>query len=82
MEIKGRYKLELFEGGKEEFEKTKDFIGKSEAIKTALIEKYSIILSNEKNWLRRLLIKVKLKIEIRKRIQALSSLKNLHLFKQ
>lgn len=79
MDTRGRYKFELFEGGKDEFEKTRDFIAKTKAIREALSEQYSVTLSSEKNWFRRLLIKAKLEMEIRKQIQALSSLKNLHL---
>ena len=79
METRGRYKFELFEGGRDEFETTKEFSDKTEAIRKAVREKYSIILLNERNWFRRLLITLKLKMEIRKRVQALSSCKNLHL---
>ena len=79
MDTRGPYKFELFEGGKDEFEKTREFISKAKAIRETLSETYSVTLSSEKNWFRRLLIKVKLEMEIRRQIQALSSLKNLHL---
>ena len=71
-------KFSLIEGGRDELESTSEFNNKVNEIKKELTDKYSQILLNERNWVRRLLIRVKLNIEIRKRIQALSSLKNLH----
>jgi len=71
-------KLELHQGGRDEFERTDEFMKKVEEIRKDLTEKYSQKLSNERNWLRRFLIKIKREIEIRKRIRALSSVKNLH----
>ena len=71
-------KFKLHEGGKDEFESTDEFMNKVEEIRKDLTEKCSQKLSNERNWVMRFLIKVKLEIEIRKRIHALSSLKNLH----
>jgi hypothetical protein len=71
-------KFSLIEGGREEFESTSEFNNKVDEIEKELTDKYSLILLNERNWVRRLLMRVKLKIEIRKRVQALSSLKNLH----
>ena len=74
-------KFKLFEGGKEEFERTDGFLNKVEEIRREVTNKYSKELSNERSWVRRFLIKVKLEIEIRKRIRALSSMKNLHIIK-
>ena len=71
-------KFKLFEGGRDEFERTSEFMNKVEEIRKDITDKYSQKLSNERNWVRRFIIKVKLEIEIRKRIQALSSWKNLH----
>lgn len=78
MEINRPVKFNLIEGGRDEFERTNEFVNKVAEIKKDVAEKYSLTISNERNWLRRLFIKIKLEIEIRKRIQALSSLKNLH----
>ncbi len=71
-------KFKLFEGGRGEFERIDEFTNKVEEIRKDLTEKYSQKLSNERNWVRRFLIKVNLEVEIRKRIRTLSSLKNLH----
>jgi type III secretory pathway component EscV len=71
-------KFKLFEGGRDEFESTRQFMAKVEEIRKDITDKYSEKLSNERNWVRRLLIKVKIEIEIRKRIRAISSFKNLH----
>jgi hypothetical protein len=71
-------KFKLIEGGRDEFEGTEEFMNKEEEIRKDLTDKYAQKLSNERNWVRRFLIKVKLGIEIRKKIRTLSSLKNLH----
>ena len=73
-------KFNLIEGGMDEFERTNEFVNKVAEIKKDVADKYSQKISNERNWLRRLFIRIKLEIEIRKRIKALSSLKNLHAF--
>jgi hypothetical protein len=71
-------KFKIIEGGIEEFEATNEYKLKVAEIKRDLTDQYSRILSNERNWVRRLLIKIKCEIAIRKKIRALSSLKNLH----
>ena len=71
-------KFNLIEGGKDVFERTNEFVNKVSEIRKELTDEYSMILSNERNWVRSLLIKIKLEIAIRKRIQTLSSFKNLH----
>jgi len=78
METSNPNKFKLVDGGRDEFEGTNEFRNKVEEIRKAVTAKYLPILSNERNWLGRLFIKVKIEIEIRKRIQALSSSKNLH----
>lgn len=70
--------VNLVEGGKEEWETTDEYRAKVNKIIKDVTDKYSPTLLNENNWVKRLLIKVRLKVEIRKRIQELSSLKNLH----
>ena len=82
METNKPDKFKLIEGGRDEFEKTSEFMNRVEEIRKELTEKYSQKLSNERNWVRRFLIKVKLEIEIRKKIRMLSSLKNLHAMAQ
>ena len=71
--------INLIDGGKENWEKTNEFKSKVNEIKKELADKYSQTLLNEKNWLKRLLIKFRIMIEMRKRIEQLSSFKNLHL---
>ena len=78
METSNPNKFKLVDGGRDEFEGTNEFRNKVEEIRKDVTAKYLPILSNERNWLGRLFIKVKIEIEIRKRIQALSSSKNLH----
>jgi hypothetical protein len=78
METSKPDKLRLMEGGREELEGTDEFMIKIGEIRKELNDKYSLALSSERSWIRRLLLKIKLEIEIRKRVRALSSLKNLH----
>jgi hypothetical protein len=69
----------LIDGGKENWEKTNEFKSKVAEIKKELEDKYSLTLLNERNWLRRLLIQVRFMVEMRKRIEQISSFKNLHM---
>jgi len=71
--------INLIEGGREKFERTREFRRKVGEIRKELTDKYSLTILNEKNWLKRLIIKFKLQLEIYKRIEELSSLKNLHI---
>jgi hypothetical protein len=78
METNKGDKFKFIDGGRDEFEGTNEFAIKVGQIRKELKDKYSPELSNERSWVRRLLLKIKLEIEISKRIRALSSLKNLH----
>jgi len=69
----------LIEGGRANLENTSEFIKKVDEIKKEVTDKYSLTMVNEKNRVKRILIKIKLQIEIRKRVRELSSLKNLHI---
>ena len=78
METNKSDKFEFMDGGMDEFERTNEFAIKVAQIRKELQDKYSLELSSERSWVRRLLLQIKLEIEIRKRIRTLSSLKNLH----
>jgi hypothetical protein len=71
-------KLNLREGGKEEFETTNAFARQASEIRKEVIDKYAPLLLKQRSWLKRFFIKLKRENEIRKRIQQLSSWKNLH----
>lgn len=71
-------KSHLVEGGIDDFEATNEFKTRVAEIRKELTAKYSQILLNERSWVRRLLIKIKLEIAIGKKVRALSSMKNLH----
>lgn len=79
MKTKQTVPINLVEGGKENWQKTNEFNSRVNAIKKELTDKYSLTLLNERNWVKRLLIKIRLHIEISKRIDELSSLRNLHI---
>ncbi len=71
----------MIKRGRENWENTNMFQKKVDEIKKMLTDKYALSILNEKSWLKRLLLKIKLQIEIRKKIEELSSLRNLHLSK-
>ena len=73
-----RSNSKLVEGGMNKFEGTEQFRLKVAELKRELTEKYALRLSSETSWFKRLFIKVRLKIEIDKQIDQLSSDKNLH----
>jgi hypothetical protein len=79
MKTKPTELFNLIEGGRANLENTSEFIKKVDEIKKEVTDKYSLTMVNEKNWVKRILIKIKLQIEIRKRVRELSSLKNLHI---
>ncbi len=79
MKTKPAELFNLIEGGRANLENTSEFIKKVDEIKKEVTDKYSLTMVNEKNWVKRILIKIKLQIEIRKRVRELSSLKNLHI---
>ena len=81
MKAKQTNQINLFDGGKDEWEQTDEYRNRSNKIVKVVTEKYSTSLTNEKNWLKRLLIKIKLKREIQRLINELSSFKNLHVNK-
>lgn len=71
-------KFNLIEGGMQKFEESSGFRRKVDEIRREVTRKYLPALANEKNGVRRIFIKIKIALEIRKRIHMLSSLKNLH----
>jgi len=81
MKTKQSNQINLFDGGRDEWEQTDEYRNRSSKIVKEVTDKYSTSLSNEKNWLKRLLLRIKLKREIQRLINELSSLKNLHVNK-
>jgi hypothetical protein len=82
MKIKATPKFNLVVEGKDNWENTDEFNKKVDKIKRELLDKYSLVLSTEKNWFMRLFIKSRLWLEVKKRIDELSSWKNLHVASQ
>lgn len=70
--------INLIEQGKGNWEKTDEFNKKVNEIRREVSGKYSLILSTEKNWFKRQIIKIRLWLEMKKRIDDVSSWKNLH----
>lgn len=78
MKTKQPKPVSLIECGKDEWESTNEYRIKVDRIVKEVTDKYSEALLNERNWFKRLLIKVRIELETRKRINGLSSMKNLH----
>jgi hypothetical protein len=69
----------LFDKGKEAWERTDDFKKRIDKVKQALHDKYQVRLSSERNWFKRQFIKLRFLIELKKKTGEISSPKNLHL---
>lgn len=69
---------QLFEGGKKVWEQTDLYDKKVNSVKQELRDKYQVLLKNERSWTRRLLIKIRFQIELKKKMDEISSWKNLH----
>ena len=76
MKTKGQNNL--IDEGKANWERTDEFTRKVNEIRRELSEKYSLVLLAEKNWFKRLQIKIRRWHEMKKKIDELSSWKNLH----
>ncbi len=72
-------KTRIIADGRERFESTPEFASKVAEIKKNVKDRYSLILMSERSWIKRLMIRIKLNIEIERRIAELSSYRNLHL---
>jgi len=79
MKTKTFYQNNLIAEGKDNWECTNEYKNKVNEICRALSDKYSLILSAEKNWLGRLIIRGRFWREKTRKINELSSWKNLHL---
>jgi len=77
MKTKGQNNLS--NEGKTNWERTDEYNKRVREISRELSEKYSPILLNEKNWFKRLLIRIRCWREMKKKTDEVSSWKNLHL---
>ena len=82
MKIKTIRKINLIDEGKANWERTDEFNKKVNEIRRELLDKYSPVLSIEINWFKRQIIKIRLWLEMKKKIDELSSWKNLHMTAQ
>ena len=78
MKINTNPKTSFFEGGKESWEKSAEFRKKVTQLKKQLQDKYEPDFSSEKNWLKRLILKTRIWVEMRNEISKLKSGRNLH----
>ena len=81
MKSKHTRRINLTEWGKDEWEMTAEYRAKVGKITHEITDKYSVILGNERNWFKKLLIRLRCEMEIRKEVDKLSSMKNLHALK-
>ncbi|MEJ1240497.1 hypothetical protein WBG78_20305 [Chryseolinea sp. T2] len=68
----------LIFGGKGIWERTAEFNRKADEIKKEVMIQYKPMLSSETNLFKRTMIHIRIWMEIRKRINELSSTRNLH----
>lgn len=68
----------LFDNGRQTWERTNAFRKKTEEVKLELKNKRELRLRTEKNWFKRQLIRLQYFIELKKRTNEISSAKNLH----
>lgn len=78
MKTKYNRPVKITNDGTNEWEVTDEYKNKVNKIITEVTDKYSAVLANETRWFKRLLIRLRRATEIRKRINELSSLRNLH----
>ena len=78
MKATPRNPLNLREGGIDAWEETHEYKEKVAKIIKEVRDKYSAMLTAEKSWIRRLVLKLKESNEIRRSLSELSSPKNLH----
>jgi hypothetical protein len=78
MKIKTKRQTSLIDEGKDNWERTDEFNKKVNEIRQGLLDKYKPLLLSEKNWFKRLIIKIRIWFEMKKRIDELSSWRNLH----
>lgn len=71
-------RLDLIHEGKDNWEHTSEFRKRMNEIRRDLSDKYALLLSKENNWFKRLLIRFRHVIEMKKRVDELSSWKNLY----
>jgi hypothetical protein len=79
MKSKQAKSINLIEEGKANWEKTIEFNKKVDAIRQEILVKYNLMLFRERNWFKRQLIMFQRMIELKKRIEEISSWKNLHI---
>jgi uncharacterized protein (DUF1015 family) len=66
--------------GKRLFEKTKGVLAKTEQIRMEISKKYEPLISGERSYLKKLFLRIKMEVEIRRKLKEISSPRNLHVF--
>jgi hypothetical protein len=79
MKAKQARRISLTADGKDEWEMTEEYKDKVAKIIIEVRDKYSVVLLNERNWIKRFLMKLRFEIEIGRKINELSSPRNLHM---
>ena len=78
MKVRQRTRISLTADGKDVWEQTEAYKENVAKIEKEVAEKYSNVLSAEKNWIKRFLIRIRVQVEIANRIDEVSSSRNLH----
>jgi hypothetical protein len=72
-------KSKIIESGPQHFKDSKTYLDKVKAIKEGIKMNYKSLLDNEPNFIRRIILKLKMEIEIRRAVSKLNSLEKMYL---
>lgn len=79
MKPKAEKLINIIDKGKEAWEQTAEFKRRGINAREELRDKYQPLINDEKNWFKRQVIRVQFLIELKKSMNEISSMKNLHL---
>jgi hypothetical protein len=74
-----KMKSNIIESGPRNFKNSKTYLDKVKAIKEEIKTNYKSLLENEPDFIRRIILKLKMEIEIRRAISKLNSLEKMYL---
>jgi hypothetical protein len=69
----------IISNGPKEFQKSKTYLDKDNAIKEETKTKYKFLFDKEHNFIKRIILKLRMEIEIRRKISKLRSLDKMYL---
>lgn len=73
-----KQKVSIFEGGKENWERSAEFRKRIHQLKRQIQDKHEPDFSSENNWFKRLILQTRIWLEMRRKISEMKSGRNLH----